>query len=217
VFIAILGVAIGVPLIFPLIPESRAGEVALPAIPEGRYRVFVADWGYHTAIVVEQPPGWVLGPPGEERARFLEFAWGDRRFYMESKYAPHSVFATLALPTSSVIYLDGRADPPSLGKARSVRETTIDATQLRTLLTEIERSFQRGDDGARQPPYPPARGYGGRFFPAHGRYVWTRACNWWTVARLRAAGLARRPTGVLFSRQVSGRLLGFRPAAARRP
>ncbi|MFN2398666.1 MAG: hypothetical protein ABR543_08545 [Gemmatimonadaceae bacterium] len=70
--------------------------------PEARYRVYVAGWGYHTSVIVEQPAGFRLGPPGEEDAPFVEFAWGNRSFYMESNYWPHSVFAAVFLPTSSV-------------------------------------------------------------------------------------------------------------------
>lgn len=51
----------------------------------------------------------------------------------------------------------------------------------------------------------------GRFFPASGRYLWTRDCNWWTVMRLDAAHLASGANGVL-SRQVKGHLRGFRAA-----
>jgi hypothetical protein len=72
-----------------LVPERRP-EIAPFPVPTGRYRVFVADWGYHTSIVVEQPRGWRLGPAGEETAPFVEYAWGDRRFYYASDFRPPS-------------------------------------------------------------------------------------------------------------------------------
>lgn len=197
------------PLYAALTPESRGAMTSLPSPPPGRYRVFVADWGYHTAIVVEQPHGWRLGPPGEETAAFLEYAWGDRRFYMESDFRPHAVFATLFLPTASVLYVDGQPDPPRLGGARVVMARTVDADTLRALFTELERSARHAGDGTRLPPYAPVAGYAGRFYPAHGAYLWTRNCNWWTVIRLAAAGLAGRATGVVFTAQVPGRLRGF--------
>lgn len=201
------------PLYALAVPEERATAVSLPPLPlAATYRVLVVDWGYHTAIVVEQPPGWGLGPPGEEHAPFLEYAWGDRRFYMESDYRPHAVFATLVLPTASVLYVDGRPDPPPFRGARAAYERRVDATALRVLLADLERSIRRTADGTRQAPYAPAPGYGGRFYPAHGAYLWTRACNWWTVARLGDAGLAGSGTGVVFSGQVAGRLHEFQRA-----
>ncbi|HVR96120.1 MAG TPA: DUF2459 domain-containing protein [Thermoanaerobaculia bacterium] len=198
------------PLYSLAVSEERGAPFSLPMPEPGDYRVLVADWGYHTAIVVEQPRGWALGPPREERAPFLEYAWGDRRYYMESDFRPHAVFATMVLPTDSVLYLDGRSDPAPLGRARSVHQRTVDAATLRTLLQELERSFRRNADGARLEPYPPVRGYRGRFYPAYGRYLWARDCNWWTVERLAPAGLARSPAGVVLSGQVPGRLQGFR-------
>lgn len=194
------------------VPEPRGPASALSLPPSAAYRVFVVDWGYHTAIIVEQPNGWALGPPGEESAPFLEYAWGDRRFYLESDYKPNAVFATLALPTPSVLYVDGRPDPPSLAGARGAFVRTVDASTVRTLLVELERSIVHTADGTRAPAYPPASGYAGRFYPALGPYLWTRNCNWWTVVRLAGVGLAERAGGVVFSGQVGRRLRGFSPA-----
>ena len=71
---------VGWPLLLAaLVPEGRPPLAPLPPPPPGSYTVLVVDWGLHTAIVVEQPPGWRLGPPGTETAPFVEVAWGDRR------------------------------------------------------------------------------------------------------------------------------------------
>jgi hypothetical protein len=86
---------------------------------------------------------------------------------------------------------------------------TVDAATLGALLAELERAFVRAPDGSRAAAHPPAAGYEGRFHAAHGRYLWARDCNWWTIARLRAAGLAGGAAGVVLSGQVAGRLRGF--------
>ena len=211
VLVGVLAFAVLFPVIYAITtPEQLGTPARLPNVPNGTYRVYVVDWGYHTAIVVPQPAGWTLGPPGEERAALLEYAWGDRRFYMESSYWPHSVYATLVLPTESVVYLDGRDAQPSFARARAVYARDVDAVTLRALLGELERTFRHASDGRRVPPYSEHAGYAGRFFPAYGRYLWTRNCNWWTAERLRSAGLARSGTGVVFAGQVGGRLRGFR-------
>ena len=72
-------------VVIPVIAELTAPSIgaAVPAPLDSRsYRVFVADWGYHTSIIVERPPGARLGPEAREGAPFVEYAWGDRRFYM---------------------------------------------------------------------------------------------------------------------------------------
>lgn len=211
--LGVLFLLVGPPIYVAVARDTRP-SLTLPPVPgPGPYRVFMADWGYHTSIVVEQPPGWRMGPPGEEGAPFLEFAWGDRLFYMESNYK--AIFATLFLPTESVMYLDGRSSPPQVsGGARAVFVRIVDAATLRALLTELERSIMRAPSGERPAPFPPAPGYPGRFFPAHGAYLWAGDCNWWTVERLRGADLAERASGVVFSGQVAGRLSGFTPAAS---
>ncbi len=211
--LAVLTFALLFPPLYNLAaPEERGTFNAPPAPPAGSYRVLVVDWGYHTAIFVEQPSGWKLGPPGKEGAPFLEYSWGDRLFYMESDYRPQALFATLVLPTATVAYIDGWPDPPRLYGARAMHERIVDATTLRTLLIELERTFRRSGTN-RLAPYPAVSGYGGRFYPAYGYYFWTHDCNWWTVTRLRVAGLARGGVGVLFSGQVQGRLREFRRVA----
>ncbi len=188
--------------------ERPTVAVTAPEPERERHRVFVADWGYHTAIIIEQPRGWMLGPPGEEASPFVEFAWGDRRFYMESNYWPHSVFATLVLPTASVTYVDGRAAPPTRG-FRSLHVREVSSAELRVLATELEASIRPDPRGERAPAFTTVAGYPGRFFPGTGSYLWWANCNRWTVDRLAAAGLADGGRGVIFSGDVAGRLSGF--------
>lgn len=209
-------------LLFPLVyalsvREERGPVYDLPSVPQSSYMVMVVDWGYHTAIVVEQPRDWALGPSGDEQAPFVEYAWGDRRFYMESDYRPHAVVAALVLPTESVLYVRGHSRPPSFDGARAVSVRSVDAGALHGLLVELERSFQRSGDGSRLAPHPVVRGFAGRFYPAYGRYMWTRDCNWWTVTRLHAGQLAGTARSIVFSGQVISRLHGFRAAAPLRP
>ena len=207
--VAVIVLLLILPPVFAELRSPMKGAIPPLPVPEaGRYRVFVADWGYHTAIIVEQPRGWKLGPPDEQDAPFMEFAWGDRRFYMESNFWPHSVFATLVLPTASVTYVDGRDTPPTRG-FRSLHVRDVSADTLHALAAELEASIRRAEGGVRSPAFPAVRGYPGRFLPGVGRYLWWMNCNRWTVERLAAAGLAEGGRGVIFSGEVAGRLRGF--------
>lgn len=202
-------------LLFPLLHRMAARPLVLPAValavpPDSEYDVRVVDWGYHTAIVLPQPASWRLGPPGREGAAYVEYAWGDRRFYRDSDYRPHALFATLVLPTAAVAYVAARDRPPSLRSgARAVYVRRVSAWVLHALAVELERHIVRDATGARVAPGPPVAGYGGRFYDAAGRYLWTSDCNDWTVARLAAAGLATRGGLVVIPRQVPGHLVGF--------
>ena len=193
--------------------EPRAHLPPLPQPPPGSYTVLVADWGHHTSIVVQQPPGWRLGPPGAEAAPFLEVAWGDRRFFHGGDRSPQALAAALFLPTDAVLLFAGHPDPPRLVGTVAVRQRQVGAPTVHALLTALERSARRNPAGERLPALPRQPGQGGRFVPAHGAYLWTRNCNRWTVRRLQEAGLACGPTGVVVAAQVPGRLLGFRPIA----
>ncbi len=209
--------ALAFALIFPLLYDALAPTPAPPPVrlgepPAGRYTIRVANWGYHTSIVLPQPPGWTLGPPGRERAPYVEYAWGDRGFYRDSDFRPHAVFATLVLPTPSVAYVAGRATPPAARDgARAVYAREVDGRGLRALAAELERTIRHDAAGRRAPPDDPVAGYPGRFYDAYGSYLWTRDCNRWTVDRLAAAGLARPGGLVVLAGQVAGRLRGFRP------
>lgn len=193
-----------------LVPEFRDALDHLPPPPPGSYTVLVADWGLHTAIVVEQPPGWSLGPPGAETAPFLEVAWGDRRYFTAADRGPGAVLTALFLPTDSVLFLAGHPDPPPLAGSVRVLERQVDGPTLQALLTSLEGSLPRDPEAGRPPPLPGPAIAGGRFYPALGRYHWSRNCNLWTVRRLRDAGLARHPAGVVLTLQVPPRLRGFR-------
>ena len=86
-------------LLFPVIhaiavPEQIGAPEMLPNVPDGTYRVYVVDWGYHTAIVAPQPAGWMLGPPGEEQAPLLERTF--RHASGGGRVAPYSTHAGYA-------------------------------------------------------------------------------------------------------------------------
>lgn len=196
----------------PALARPLAMPPMPPMPPAGSYRVYLAVWGYHTSILFEQPPGGRMGPPGAEGAPLVEVGWGDRSYFMETDLRPHAVFATLFLPTPTVVYLEGhRAPPRRRNGVRALYVRGVDAAALHALLTEIERSIHHAPSGDRVPAFPPVRGYTGRFYPGYGSYLWTGNCNWWNVERLRGAGLAGRGTAVIYSTQVPGRLNGFAP------
>lgn len=187
----------------------------IPAADDARrYRVYVVGWGYHTSIIIEQPGGWALGPAGEERAPWVEYAWGDRRFYMESNYWPHAVLGALLWPTEGVMYVDGHwAAPSRLAARHDVYVREVSAGELRALAGSLERRFVRWG-ASRSEAFPAVSGYAGRFYPARERYIFWSNCNTWTLRMLRDAGYGGEPALVFLEPQVGGRLAGFTRVAA---
>ena len=203
------------PLYVLVRPHPVGTSVSLRVADQGAYDVYVADWGYHTSVIIPQVSQWALGPPGRDRAAWVEYAWGDRRFYRDSDYRPHSLIATLILPTASVTYVAGRDRPPlHADGARAVYRREVNAVTLRALAVELERSIRRDAAGLRRSPSAAVAGYSGRFYEAYGSYLWAYDCNRWTVDRLAAVGLAAAGRSVVFSGQVAGRLEGFQTVAA---
>ncbi|MDX1935161.1 MAG: DUF2459 domain-containing protein [Capsulimonadales bacterium] len=207
-------------LLFFLVPAVRIrllteppGVVALPPVPSGKtqYDLYVIAYGYHTAIFLEQPDGWRLGPPGNESADFLEYGWGDRRFYGFNDQSIPAMLTAAFWGTPSVVYVGGEEGfPPAKRTIRAAYYRTVTAEQLRLLLTGLEQAMTRAASGERPPPLPPRTDLKGRFFPAREYYILWSDCNRWTVERLREVGLARTGVGVVVPEQVGGRLIGFR-------
>ena len=209
VLIALALILVVPPIIVSISPDAPVAA-AIPTAPEGTYRVYVADWSYHTSIIFQQPSTWQLGSLGTESAPFVEFAWGDRRFYMESNYRPDALFATLFLPTEAVAYVASwNSDLARAARPRALYERDVDGPKLAELAAVLEGTIRRSSTGERAAAFPAVSGYAGRFYPAHGRYLWFTDCNRWTVERLASAGLARGGVGVIFSGQVASHLIGF--------
>lgn len=188
------------------------GPVPLPPPPEGEVRLWVVVAGRHTGLVLEQPEGWALGPPGHARAPYVEVAWGDRRWYMEGQRS--TVLATLFWPTDSVVRVRARTAPPHPAEGfRAVYERTLPGEAFHALARAVEATFARTDDGRRAAPHPPrAADPAERFYPGRPPYVIWDNSNTWTVRVLRAADAVRDgPLPVVFAAQVALRLEGFAP------
>lgn len=71
--------------------------------------------GWHTGIVVAATD--VSRPIAAwfPNARYLEFGWGDRAFYMAREQSAWLALRAVLLPTDSVMHVAGYAEPPRAG------------------------------------------------------------------------------------------------------
>ncbi len=205
-----LAIAVAYPMVIVELPQPERAPRVLSAPPPAQYRIYLADWGHHTSIILPQPVAWQFGPANDQDAPFVEYAWGDRRYYMALHPGALAGLAALFLSGRSVAYVQGWRTPPdpSAWPGLSRYERTVDASQLRALAGTLAMAVDR----SRQ--FPPVEGYAGRFYEGLRRYSWWYDCNRWTVAQLHRVGLARTGVGVVFARQVARRLRGFAVTAS---
>lgn len=218
VFLAFLALLAGLPPLYmaAFTPHPVSSPLlqnrSLP--PEQVYDLYVANWGYHTSIIVQQPQGWRLGPANAVDAPFVEYSWGDRNFYMNANFSPFALFATVFLPTESVIHLRNWSQAPTSNDGmRRLYHRQIDAQQLRTLIVSLETTFQGASP--RSAPLPPVARFRGRFYPGREFYIFWSACNAWTVRHLAAADLAQPGWAIIVAEQVAPQLRHFQPSRNR--
>lgn len=186
------------------------GRVNLPELPSGTHRVWVVGYGYHTAIFIQQPAGWKLGPPGFEEAPFVEFGWGDKGWFMDSDMSVPSGLNALFAPSKSVYYVAGYDKPPhEAWPGLPLRWRDFSADELSSLAHSLEQSALRSSDGSRPEAYAQTSDYAGRFYPGREYYICWHSCNHWTIETLRRAGQRVSELGVVTQDQAFSRLTGW--------
>lgn len=183
------------------------GTVRLPHAPKGDYRVWVLGYGYHTAIYLEQPPGWNLGPPGKEAAPFVEFGWGDRGWFYDSDMSWLSGANAVLIPSRTVFYVAGYDKPPAQAwPGMQLVERKFSGAELHALAQTLEQSCLRTRQGERVAPLPLSPEYDGRFYPSREFYIGWHSCNHWTMEQLRKSGQDVSELGVFTQSQAFARL-----------
>lgn len=191
--------------------DVAQGPVKLPFdVPAGEYTVYVADYGYHTSIIVPQLPAWGLGHSAQRDAPWVEYGWGDRGFYYESDMSPWWCVRAALTPTRTVGYVSGHRHPPEQALANlELYRKQVDAATLKRLIARLEGSMLATTMGRRRIELPDRGDYRGRFSYAHGSYIFWRSCNRWTCDVLSDAGLDVNPLFVVTAGQATGRLQGW--------
>ncbi|MEO0373439.1 MAG: DUF2459 domain-containing protein [Cyanobacteria bacterium P01_A01_bin.17] len=211
--LALLALLLGLPPVYMAVftpyPVSSPWLQDRSLPPGNVYDLYVANWGYHTSIILQQPQGWRLGPSNAVDTPFVEYSWGDRNFYMNADFSPPALFATVFLPTRSVLHLRNWSQAPTSDDGmRHLYHRQINAQQLSTLIGSLETTF-KGAEPERPDALPPVARFRGRFYPAREFYIFWSACNAWTVNHLAAADLARPGWSVLAAEQVAPKLRHF--------
>ena len=180
--------------------------------PDSLQSIYVVRRGWHTGIVVatEDWPNqnWALLADFDD-VEYIEFGWGDERFYKAEENTFWQGSRAALWPTDSVIHVIGLYDPRSEDAlANEIVEVRISAEGLERLAKAIEQEFtdnapSPSTDTLRAAPAP------NRFYEAKRTFFFPRMCNWWTATRLKEAGCPIQPWSVIAASRVMREARGF--------
>jgi uncharacterized protein (TIGR02117 family) len=141
----------------------------------------VFDWNQHLGRVGKQPLN---------THRYLQFGWGDRRFYMEtpswSEVRPTQALRALFAPANaSALLVKGHSALPA-SPPETLRCINLSPEDYLALMTFLQASFERDSQGNLQRLGSGQDG-DSSFYAATGHYSILRTCNSWTADGLRAA------------------------------
>lgn len=177
--------------------------------------VYVVKRAWHTGIAVAAADwpnrDWsVLGD--FPASGYLEFGWGDARYYQAEEETLWLGIRAALFSTASTIHVIGFQHPtPEALRAEEVVEVRLSAEGLKQLAQSIEKEFT-------QPAPIPTGGplsvtpEPNKFYSARRRFFFPRMCNWWTARRLNEGGCPIAPWSVISAGRVMREARGFASA-----
>lgn len=139
------------------------------------------DWNQHLNLAT-------LGKRMATEYRYLQFGWGDRRFYIETpswdKISISSALRSLLLQNPAALFVKGHTTVPYYPN-ETLKCISLDQTRYLKLMHFLEASFQTNSQGKERI----SSGHDGdsSFYAATGRYSMFKTCNSWTAEGLRSA------------------------------
>ncbi|HXV25169.1 MAG TPA: DUF2459 domain-containing protein [Alphaproteobacteria bacterium] len=169
--------------------------------------IYVINHGWHTGIAIARnglPAGQVPEAADFPGARFLEFGWGDRDFYIASRPTFLMALDAALTPSAAVMHIVGFVETPQkLYREREVLAVALSSMELELMIAQIDAEFDRSTGGQ---PVAIAGDSVSRFYPAHGQFHLFNTCNTWVARMLAAAGLPLSPSGVVTADDLMDRL-----------
>jgi uncharacterized protein (TIGR02117 family) len=174
--------------------------------------VYVIKRAWHTGVAVAASDwpdrDWSVLADFPD-SRYLEFGWGDARFYQAQEETWWMAVRAAFFSTGSVVHVIGFDHPtPEALIADEVVEVHLSEDGLRKLTASIQAEFQEATPRAfgtplRGVPEP------NRFYHAKRRFFFPRMCNWWTARRLQDGGCPVAAWSVIMANRVIREAEGF--------
>ena len=159
-------------------------------------QIYVVSHGWHTGLIL---PGRQIRQklPGLFKrfsdAAYIEFGWGDQKFYQADDPGTGLALRAILWPTKSVVHAAALPDSvSSYFYASEVIELTIGQSEFDSLMQFISNTFYKNKQGRIEEL---GRGlYGSSWFYKGRRdYFLTNTCNKWTAEGLKSAGFDITP------------------------
>ncbi|MFP3874597.1 MAG: DUF2459 domain-containing protein [Thiohalophilus sp.] len=164
-----------------------------PAEDEPVVPIWLVSHGWHAGIVIERdaiPHGLLPEQADFPGARYLEFGWGDRDYYMTPEPSVGILLKAGLWPTDSVFHVVGFSGPVRDYFPRNeIIRVDLGRAGFERLSRHLDARFARRGDAQL------GRGLYGdsRFYLSRDTYHLFNTCNVWTARTLRAAGCPLTP------------------------
>ncbi|MFP6746671.1 MAG: DUF2459 domain-containing protein [Alphaproteobacteria bacterium] len=202
-------------VVLALLVNACAGPVpASPGKAGGKITIFVTSNGWHTGLVMAKtdiPPGLLPEVADFAEAVYVEFAWGDAKFYPAKVTTALMTMRAALLPTPAVMHVVGLwTAPERYFPEAEIVTLSVGRADFRNLVEFIHGGFERSGAqrvAASAPGLYPSSG----FYPATGRFHLFNTCNTWTARALRAAGFKIKATGTTQAEALMQQVRGLGP------
>ena len=180
--------------------------------PESLRSVYVIKRAWHTGIAIAATDwpnqDWSVLRDFPD-SRYLEFGWGDARFYQAEEESFWLGIRAAFFSTSSAIHVIGFNRPATDALlADEVIEVRVSAEGLRQLAQSIQQEFAQTEpvaNGAALNATPAPN----EFYSAKRRFFFPRMCNWWTARRLEEASCPIAAWSVVSANRIIREARGF--------
>lgn len=180
--------------------------------PESLRSIYIVKRAWHTGVAVAAADwpnrDWSVLRDFPD-SRYLEFGWGDARYYQAEEESLWLGIRAAFFSTSSAIHVIGFERPtPEALRADEVIEVRVSAAGLKQLAQSIQLEFSQ--------PQPTATGAvlsvtpsPNKFYDAKRRFFFPRMCNWWTARRLEEASCPITAWSVVSANRIVREAHGF--------
>ena len=187
-------------------PSAEGSSNKDLGLNQAGYSIYVASNGWHTSIVLARsdlPAGAIPEADDFPGAAYLEFSWGDARYFPAPEKDLGMIMSALLTPTPAVLHLAGLpAHPGQVFPTAEVVELNLTSEGFGALVAYLNETF------ARSSAQPSAQGLYrfSRFYPATGNFHLFNTCNTWIARGLAAAGLPVTVSGTLQAEELMAQL-----------